>query len=201
MKVGITGGIGSGKTTICKIFELLGIPVYYADDKAKWLMKNDDKLVDGIKKLLGEASYLANGELDRNHIASIIFNDKEKLKQMNALVHPAVWLDGERWNEEHSDAPYTLKEAALLYESGGHQLMDQMITVFANKKVRLQRVMSRDNASKKEVLARMDKQMSNLEKARLADFVIKNDGKHAIIQQVMNVHRQLMDLKISENTK
>ena len=194
MKVGITGGIGSGKTTVCRIFELLGIPVYYADDRAKWLMKHDPKLIKGIQNLLGTAAYFDDGELNRPYIASIIFNDKAKLEQMNALVHPAVWMDGEEWNKKHNDAPYTLKEAALLYETGGYQLMDQMITVFANKKVRLKRVMSRDNASRQEVLARMDKQMPNLEKAKRADFVIKNDGKHLIIRQVLAVHQELLIL-------
>lgn len=194
MKVGITGGIGSGKTTVCRVFELLGIPVYYADDRAKWLMRHDTKLIEGIQDLLGKEAYFENGELNRPFIASIIFNDKAKLEQMNALVHPAVWMDGEEWNNKHKNAPYTLKEAALLYETGGYQLVDQMITVFANKNVRLKRVMSRDGASRQEVLARMDKQMPNLEKAKRADFVIKNDGKHFIIQQVLDVHQKLLIL-------
>ncbi|MGK0387606.1 MAG: dephospho-CoA kinase [Maribacter sp.] len=194
MKVGITGGIGSGKTTVCRIFELLGIPVYYADDRAKWLMKHDPKLIEGIQSLLGTSAYFDDGELNRPYMASIIFNDKAKLEQMNTMVHPAVWMDGEKWNQEHKAAPYTLKEAALLYETGGYQLMDQMITIFANKKVRLKRVMSRDNATRQEVFARMDKQMPNLEKARRADFVIKNDGKHLIIRQVLEVHQKLLIL-------
>ncbi len=194
LKVGITGGIGSGKTTVCKIFELLGIPVYYADDRAKWLMKNDKELVSGIKELIGQEAYTDDGHLNRPFIASIIFNDKDKLTKMNALVHPAVWKDGEIWNSQHTDAPYTLKEAALLYETGGYHLMDKMITVFANKEIRLKRVMGRDQATRKEVLARMDKQMPNLEKARLADYVIKNDGQHPIIRQTLKVHQELLKL-------
>ncbi len=192
LKIGITGGIGSGKSTVCRIFEVLGIPVYYADDRAKWLMRNDSKLMDGVKQLLGEKSYLENGELDRAYIASIIFNDKDKLEKMNALVHPAVWMDGERWNEEHKNAPYTLKEAALLFESGGYQLMYKMITVYTPKEIRLERVLKRDNANKKEVLARMDKQMDDEKKMELSDYIIHNYGDHSLIQQVLKIHRELL---------
>lgn len=192
MKIGITGGIGSGKTTVCKIFEILGVPVYYADDRAKWLMTNQPELVLNLKKILGDETYLENGDLNRAYVASVIFNDRSKLEQINALVHPAVWKDGEEWNAQHTTAPYTIKEAALLYESGGYKGMDKVITVFANKEIRLERVMKRDSVTRKQVLARMDKQMSNLEKARRADFVIKNDGKHSLIQQVLKVHRQIL---------
>ncbi len=192
LKVGITGGIGSGKSTVCKVFEVLGIPIYYADDRAKWLMKNDPKLIDAIKQLLGKESYLENGDLDRKYIASIIFNDKSKLEKMNGIVHPAVWMDGERWNEEHKSAPYTLKEAALLFESGGYQLMDRMICVFTPKETRMERVMSRDNANEAEVLARMDKQWDDEKKIELSDFVIHNYEGHSLIKQVLEIHQQLI---------
>jgi dephospho-CoA kinase len=191
IKVGITGGIGSGKSTVCRIFETLGIPVYYADDRAKWLMTHDPELVKGIKALIGEDAYLPDGSLDRAKIASVIFNDKEKLAAMNALVHPAVWQDGENWHNSHSEVPYTLKEAALLFETGGYQLMDKMITVYAPKALRLERVMQRDGSKEEEVLARMDKQMPDERKMELADFVIHNDGQQSLIRQVLDIHRQL----------
>ncbi len=195
-KIGITGGIGSGKSTICKIFEVLGIPIYYADDRAKWLMKNDPELVKGITKLIGKKAYKKSGKLNRKYIAKIIFNDKEKLEKMNALVHPAVWMDGEKWNQENEQEVYTLKEAALLFESGGYQLMDKMITVYAPQDIRLERVMQRDDANLEEVKARMDKQMAEEKKIELADYVIHNYGNHSLIQQVLQIHKELSILDV-----
>ena len=113
LKVGITGGIGSGKTTVCKVFEALGIPVYYADERAKWLMVNDPDLVLGIKRIFGEGAYTADGQLDRPFIARKAFGDSSVLKKLNALVHPAVAVDGERWHAEQSGVPYTLKDELL----------------------------------------------------------------------------------------
>ncbi len=201
MKIGITGGIGSGKSTVCRIFEVLGIPVYYADDRAKWLMSNDEKLVGSIIDLFGENAYSQPGNiLNRAFIADIVFNDKEKLSALNALVHPAVWQDGESWNEVHKNAPYTLKEAALLFESGGHHLMDKMITVFTPKETRIERVMKRDECTKEEVLARMGKQMPDEEKKEMADFVIYNDGEHSLIQQVLTLHQAFVKQAFTKDT-
>ncbi len=149
MKIGITGGIGSGKTTVCKIFETLGIPVYYADDRAKELMVTNPDLVAGIKKLFGEEAYHSDGSLNRAHIAALAFGDAAMLAQLNALVHPAVHQDGYEWAESQTDAPYTLREAALVFESGGHKKLDKVITVFAPKEMRIERVMARDKADKK----------------------------------------------------
>lgn len=194
LKVGITGGIGSGKTTICKIFESLNIPIYYADDRAKNLMVNDRKLVEGIKDLFGENAYLENGSLNRERIGSIVFSDKEMLAKLNALVHPAVRLDGENWFQEQAGKPYALKEAALHFESGGYKLMDKMITVFAPEVMRIERVMQRDNTTAEAVKARIDKQLPDSNKVELADFVIYNDGTQSLIKQVMNVHQALVEL-------
>ncbi len=194
IKVGITGGIGSGKTTVCRIFELLGIPIYYADDRAKWLMNNDPQLKEQLIALLGNETYTKEGQLNRAYVSNIIFNNKEKLEGINSIVHPAVWKDGEAWNQEHAHAPYTLKEAALLYESGGYHLMDKMITVYAPKDIRLERVMKRDNASKDAVLARMDKQMSDDKKMELADFIIHNYNKNSLLLQVLDIHFELQKI-------
>ena len=144
-RIGITGGIGSGKTTVCKIFESLGIPVYYADDRAKVLMTENKKLVDEIKKLIGDKSYFEDGSLNRQYIASVVFKNKNKLEQLNSLVHPAVAKDGILWQQSQSVVPYTLKEAALLIESGSFQALDYLITVWAPKETRIQRVIKRDN--------------------------------------------------------
>ncbi|MCB0572438.1 MAG: dephospho-CoA kinase [Phaeodactylibacter sp.] len=194
MKVGITGGIGSGKTTVCKIFEALGIPVYYADTRAKWLMAHDPVLVAGIKQLIGTKAYFGDGGLNRAFIAEAIFGNNEKLQKLNHLVHPAVAEDSERWHNAQKGAPYTLKEAALFFESGNDKAMDKMITVFAPEALRIQRVVERDQSNPESVRARMDKQMPEEEKIRRSDYVIHNDGQHSLIHQVMDIHRELLRL-------
>jgi len=191
LKIGITGGIGSGKTTVCKMFEILGIPVYYADTRAKALMTEDPNLVAQIKDLLGKKVYQKNGSLDRQRIAKIVFNDKEKLAKLNALVHPAVAVDGENWHQSQKDVPYTLKEAALLVESGSYKSMDYLISVWAPKELRIERVQIRDNSSRAEVEARIDKQMPEIEKLKAADLVIINDEKSSLIEQVVRIHHYL----------
>lgn len=191
LKVGITGGIGSGKTTVCKIFETLGIPIYYADDRAKYLMNTDEYLVTGIIKLFGKEAYF-EGELNRPHIASIAFSDKNILQQLNALVHPVVHQDSENWFLEQKNVPYVLKEAALHFETGGYKMLDKMITVFAPKAMRIERVMKRDNRTAEEVEARIDNQMPDSEKVKLADFVIYNDGSQSLIQQIYTIHQRLI---------
>lgn len=187
-KIGITGGIGSGKTTVCKIFESLRIPVYYADDRAKALMIENKDLVNGIKNLLGDEAYFEDGSLNRQHIANLVFKDKNKLEQLNSLVHPVVAKDGILWQQAQSLVPYTLKEAALLIESGSYLALDYLITVWAPKETRIKRVMERDGTSREEVEARIDKQMSEFEKLKLAQFVIINDGKKSLVQQVHKLH-------------
>jgi dephospho-CoA kinase len=189
-RIGITGGIGSGKTTVCKIFESLGIPVYYADDRAQVLMTENKKLVDEIKKLIGDKSYFEDGSLNRQYIASVVFKNKNKLEQLNSLVHPAVAKDGILWQQSQSVVPYTLKEAALLIESGSFQALDYLITVWAPKETRIQRVIKRDNITRHEVEARIDKQIPEFEKLRLAQFVIINDGKKSLVQQVQKLHQR-----------
>ncbi len=192
-KVGITGGIGSGKSTVCRVFEWLGIPVYYADERARWLMTRDPGLRQHIVELLGANAYLEDGSLDRAYVASVVFKDPEKLERLNGLVHPAVHRDGEAWHLSQQ-APYTLREAALLYESGGYCLMDKMIVVTAPVELRIQRVMNRDNVERAAVESRMAKQWPEEEKAALADFVIRNDGQTALLPQVWRLHRALLAL-------
>lgn len=193
LKVGITGGIGSGKSTVCKIFEILKIPIYYADDRAKALMVTNPTLIAGIKKIFGVEAYLPNGSLNRQHIAQIAFSDKGKLAQLNGLVHPAVHADGSAWTKAQIGVPYTLKEAALHFESGGYKLFDKTITVFAPKAIRLQRVLQRDKTTTAAIEARMNKQMPEEEKIKLADFVIYNDGSQSLIRQVLAIHKRLIE--------
>lgn len=197
IRVGITGGIGSGKTTVCRIFEVLGVPVYYADDRAKALMVEDDDLRTGIKQLFGSQAYHDDGSLNRAYIAQRAFSDNELLEELNGLVHPAVWRDGEAWQKEHSGATYTLKEAALLYESGGHHLLDVIIVVAAPDEVRIKRVMARDGVSREEVETRMSKQLPQRDKVERADYLVVNDGNRSLIQQVMTIHRDLIEQSAS----
>ncbi|MFT5168378.1 MAG: dephospho-CoA kinase [Saprospiraceae bacterium] len=191
IKAGITGGIGSGKTTVCKIFEVLGIPVYYADERAKWLMVNDPDLIRQLKAAFGDEVYFKNGILNRQYLANLIFNDQSKLETINNIVHPAVQLDSEIWNSEHGTVPFTLKEAALFFENGSYVKMDKMITVTAPESLRIQRVIARDHTDEASVKARIDKQLPESEKVKLSDFVINNDGSQSLILQVLAIYNQL----------
>ncbi len=194
LKVGITGGIGSGKTTVCRIFEQLGIPVYYADERAKVLLVEDRSLIAKVKKLFGEVAYLPDGSLNRKLIGEIVFQDAQKLKQLNALVHPAVMEDGEKWHKLQQNTPYTIKETALLFDIGSQVYYDKTIIIFAPKEVRLRRVMLRDGLEREAIEARMSKQMDEEKKVQLADYLIINDGEKMLIPQVLQVHEQLVKL-------
>ncbi len=192
IKVGITGGIGSGKTTVCHIFETLGIPIYYADERAKALMTEDKNIVSAVKKLFGEAAYLENGALNRQLISDIAFANPLTLNELNAIVHPAVRLDGERWHDAQIGVPYTLKEAALHFESGGFKLMDKMICVVAPMETRIERVLLRGGLNRADIEARMSKQLPDEDKIKQSDFVINNDGFEALIPQVLAIHKALI---------
>lgn len=191
LKIGITGSIGSGKSTVCRVFELLGIPIYDADYRAKALMIENRELKDKIIALFGSKAYNRDGGLDRKALAEIVFNDEKKLEALNSLVHPAVAKDSEAWHLEQN-AAYTLKEAALLIESGSHHLLDKIIIVAAPQTVRIRRVMHRDNVTKEEVLARETKQLSSSEKLKHADYVIENH-KEDLVSQVLKIHRSILD--------
>ena len=190
LKVGITGGIGSGKSTVSRIFELLGIPVYYADTAAKEIMHTDDELKAKVQEHFGADIY-KNGVLDRAALGKIVFNDKEQLELLNSLVHPATIRHSEEWASRQT-APYVLKEAALLFESGSSQSLDRIIGVFAPQPLRLLRVMKRDNATREEVLARMNKQIDENIKMRLCDYVVHNDEQQLVIPQVLALHETLL---------
>ncbi len=197
LRVGITGGIGSGKTTVCRIFEALGVPVYDADYWAKWLIVHDPEVRTAIVGLFGAEAYLPDGAYNRPFVAAIVFENPEKLAALNAAVHPAVERHSRAWHEQQARAgyPYTLKEAALMVESGSHRFLDALIVVTAPEEIRIRRVMERDGISEATVRARLRNQMPEAEKEALADFLIVNDGKHLIIPQVWVVHRSLLMLQ------
>jgi len=192
LKIGLTGGIGSGKTTIAKIFETLGVPVFYADDAAKKLMNTDEDIKKSIIKNFGKESY-KNNELDRKYIASIVFNDKEKLQLLNSLTHPATIKDSEKWVKKQT-APYIIREAALLFESGANKKLDYVIGVYAPQHIRVKRVMDRDHSSAEEVMKRISRQLEEEEKMKLCDFVITNNDQELVLPQVI-----ALDKKFREN--
>ena len=197
LKVGITGGIGSGKTTVCRIFETLGIPVFYADTAAKQIMVEDAILIKGIKNTFGKESYFDNGVLNNKHIASIVFNNAEELAKLNALVHPAVFRAFDSWTAAlPADTSYVLKEAALLFESGSYQLCDLNILVVAPEKLKLDRVMQRDGVSADAVKARMDKQFTDRQKLKLADHIIQNNESESLIEQVLRLHQVFLNTNV-----
>lgn len=201
LKVGLTGGIGSGKSSVAKIFETFGVPVYYADDRAKILMTGNRELIAGIKRIFGEEAYAPDGALNRAFIAERAFGDNPLLKQLEALVHPAVLADVEEWHHTHSSVPYTIREAALLFETGSYKSLHKVITVFAPLELRIKRVMERDRSSREDVEARVAKQMPEEEKLRLADFVIHNDGTHSLVMQAWDIHQQLLTINGANTPK
>jgi dephospho-CoA kinase len=192
LRVGITGGIGSGKSTVSRIFEVLGIPVYYADAAARRLMNGDASLREAIVQEFGSEAYQGY-ELNRAFIANVVFNNPEKLARLNAITHPATIRDAEIWMQQQK-ARYVLKEAALIFESGSAAGLDYVIGVFAPEALRIQRVMQRDGISREQVKQRMDRQIEETVKMKLCDFVIRNDEQEMLIPQVLKLHEYLDSL-------
>ena len=194
LKIGITGNIGSGKTTVCQLFELLGVPVFYADFYGKKVMTEDLVLVAAIRNTFGTEAYFENGSLNRKYISNIVFNNEAELEKLNALVHPAVFRAFDEWAIPFNTKNYVLKEAAVLFESGSDKQCDKTIVVAAALDVRLKRVIQRDNLTDAEVLRREEKQMPQQEKMAKADFVIYNEPQTMVIPQVLEIHRQLLQI-------
>lgn len=192
LKIGLTGGIGSGKTTIARVFELLGVPVYYADAASKRLYHTDPDLMKAVKKNFGEDIY--NGDqLNKSKLASIVFSDPSKLELLNSLVHPPTIRDAAEWMKKQK-TPYAIKEAALLFESGSAAALDFIIGVRSPLALRIQRVMERDNTSRQEVLTRAARQIEEEIKMRLCDFIIENNEQVLVIPQVIKLHEKLLQL-------
>ncbi len=191
IQVGITGGIGSGKSIVCQFFQILGIPVYSADDRAKWLMSNDAELKAKLAEEFGQESFKADGTLDRAYLAQIVFSDPEKVKKINEIVHPAVRRDFQNWAEKQA-APYVVKEAALLFETGSAAELDQIINVSSPLKIRLARVLMRDRyRSEEQINQIINQQLPDEKKNELADFVIKNSDNKLLIPQILDIHQKL----------
>ena len=190
-KVGITGGIGSGKSTVAQVFSTLGVPVYYADDAAKHIMNVAPAVKEAIIAIFGEEVY-DGGTLQRKALSAKVFNDKDKLAQLNAIVHPATIRFGNEWLERQT-YPYAIKEAALLFETGTAAQLDFIIGVYAPDTLRIHRVMERDGVSRELVKQRMEKQIQEQIKMRLCDTVIVNNDQEMVIPQVLALHKQLLE--------
>lgn len=195
LKIGLTGGIGSGKTTVAKILEVIGIPVYYADDAAKSMMNENEALKEKLKENFGPDIYI-NGQLNRPLLSSLVFANAEKLELLNSIVHPLTIADAEAWmkQQELKGFPYAIKEAALIFESGAQKKLDYIIGVHAPFRLRLQRAMLRDSQAKEAIEARMSKQMDETRKMSLCDFIISNDEEELLIPQVVELHQRLLSL-------
>lgn len=192
-KVGITGGIGSGKSIVCSIFEKIGIPVFVADTCAKNIMQYHPEIRKLLIDRFGNNVFL-NKELNRPYLAQIIFNNFEAISFVNSIIHPVVEKEFEKWCLQYNYLPYVIEEAALLFENGMYKKLDVLITVFAPEALRIQRVLNRDLITSEQVLERIKNQMPDNEKIKLADFVIHNNEQQSVIEQVLNIHQNLLSL-------
>lgn len=194
LKVGITGGIGSGKTTICKILELMGAPVFYSDKIAKSVMQTDKVLIEQVKKAFSSNAYYEDGSLNRVYLGAVVFKDDIALKRLNDLVHPAVFRAFDLWLKKNEKAPYILKETALLFETRSYLECDYSILITSPLKLRIARVVERDYVSEEYLLSVIDKQLSDEEKSKLADYFIINDEMQLLIPQVQQLHHTFTQL-------
>ena len=194
LKVGITGGIGSGKTTVCRIFEMLGIPVFYADTVSRNLVQQNPEVIAAIKASFGNGIY-QDALLNTKALAKIVFNDPDKLRKLNSIVHPSVFRMFNEWIAKHAGYAYVLKEAALIFETNAHLTLDAVIVVTAPESMRIKRVMQRDGATEADVQQRMKQQMPEAEKRKQATFIIHNDESELLIPQILAIHKKLLLLQ------
>ncbi|CAN5470917.1 dephospho-CoA kinase [soil metagenome] len=197
MVIGITGGIGSGKSIVCTLFQSFGIPVYEADVEAK-KMYDLPEVIAEVKNTFGEKYFSASSELDRKKFAEFVFNDEAALKKINSIIHPHVKKNFRDWKKLHNESPYILKEAAILFESGSDKGCDKIITVTAPVELRIQRVLDRDKRSKAQIEKIIQKQWSDEEKIKRSDFVIVNDETKLVLPQVMRIHETLLKVEVQK---
>ena len=189
--IGITGGIGSGKSVVCGVFSVLGVPVYDADSEAKKLYDLAE-VTEQVKKEFGKIYFSASGELDKKKFADFVFRDAAALKKINGIIHPFVKKNFNAWKKNHAGKPYVLKEAAILFESGTDKGCDKVIAVTAPAELRIQRVMSRDQRMRQQVEQIISKQMPDEEKIKRADFVLVNDETSLLLPEIQKLHERLM---------
>ena len=190
-KVGITGGIGSGKTTVCKIFEFLGVPIFYSDEVAKNILVTNQNVIRQIQEVFGEEAYNLDSTYNKQFVASKIFNDKSLLLKLNSIIHPIVIEENLIWNDKYKDSPYIINESALIFESGKYKLFDKIIVVYCPEYIKIDRVMKRDNLNKDQVQERIKNQLADIEKIRLSDMVIINNNEISLLSQIHYIHNKL----------
>lgn len=195
LKIGVTGGIGAGKSVVCQLFSILGVPIYNADERAKTLMIQDPTVIKSIKEEFGEQAYLGDGNLDRVYLANYVFKNENRVRIINDIVHPAVVIDFSKWSKNYDDRPYLIKEAALLVESNSYKLLDVLITVTAPIDVRIDRVLARDHhRSRLNIDEIVSKQLNDKDKIAKSRFVINNDNQSLLIPQVLKIHEYLINV-------
>jgi len=194
LQIGITGGIGSGKSIVCKVFACLGISIYDADTRAKWLTNHHPEIKSKVIGLLGDEAYNIHGQYNRPYVASRVFDNEPLLKELNKIIHPVVFQDTEEWIAGKAGEPYVIKEAALMKAAGDGNTLDYVVVVQAPEAIRIQRILHRDNRSEPEIRAIIARQVSDETRAVIADFTILNDGDTALIPQVLNLHKQFTAL-------
>lgn len=189
--IGITGGIGSGKSIICEVFKSLGISIYNADNESKKLVNSDVRIIKKLKKNFGENIYNDENYLNKTKLADLVFNDKNALEKLNSIIHPIVKLHFAEWvlQKKEQNINYVLKESAILIETGTYKNLDKIITVYASEDIRIHRVMKRDITNKNHVMSRISKQMKDEEKIKYADFIIYNDNKKLLLPQILKLHQ------------
>ena len=190
--LGVTGGIGSGKTSVCRVFNVLGIPVFSADIRAKAIMNSDERIIKAVNTIAGRDLY-KTGTLDRSGLAEMIFNNKSALEKINSLIHPLVLDHFEKWREEQTSA-YVIMEAAILFETGAARLCDRSLTVIAPVDERSSRVIVRNRLSRADVMARIRNQMDDISRIKLSDYVISNSENDMIIPAVLEIHAEILDI-------
>jgi dephospho-CoA kinase len=195
LRIGITGGMGAGKSNICNIFGQLGISIYDADSRAKWIMNNVKDLKQSIIDNFGWDAYTRKDDLNREYLAKVVFNNTEKLELLNSIVHPAVKQDYEQWTLEHKDEPYSLKEAALLFETDSYKSLHKVIVVTSPIETRIERIIKRDHVKREDILKRIQSQTTDRQRMSKADWVIYNDGVRSLIEQTMDVHNTILDIR------
>ena len=198
LRIGITGGMGAGKSTICKIFGQLGVSIYDADSRAKFIISNNQELKKAITENFGWDAYTRKDELNREYLAKVVFNNEEKLELLNNLVHPAVKNDYEQWAQDHRDEPYSLKEAALLFESMSYKTLHKVIVIASPIETRIERIMKRDHVKREDILKRIQNQSTDRERMNKADWVIYNDGVRSLIEQILEVHHKILAIRETE---
>lgn len=193
IQVGVTGGIGSGKSVVCRIFNCLGVPVYEADERAKWLTSHDPEIRRAVVALLGPGSFDGQGHYNRQYVASRVFNDPDLLQQLNQIIHPRVFADSDRWFRGQSGQPYVLREAALMNKAGDGNPLDYVVVVWAPLALRIERTKLRDpQRTESEIRSIVERQITEEARLRLADFVIENDRESALIPQVLKLHHYFL---------